>query len=217
MFRILTIGREFGSGGAVIARKVAEMLGWDLLDKTLVEQIAHYASVNPELARRYDERVDSWLHRVGRRGLWRGSFEGVAAVTDTDVFDAETMATLGKNLILEAYSKGNCVIIGRGGQCVLQDKQDAFHVFIYGRWADRVARVRQRMPEVADPKQLIQTTDQQRKEFIRLYFGCDWRNPHLYHMLISSELGDDEVAKIIVYAMGRSAEPRQDPKAAPAG
>lgn len=204
MFRVLTVAREFGSGGGRIARKVAEMLGWNLLDKTLVEGIARSAQVDPELARRYDERVDSWLHRVSRRGLWHGAFEGVAAVTDAEFFDAETMAALGKNLITTAHTKGNCVIIGRGAQCVLQEKPDVFHVFIYAPWPDRLARVRERVPAASDVEQLIRLTDQERGEYIRRYFGCDWKNPHLYHMLISSELGEDEVAGVIIRAMQRS-------------
>src|ERR1035437_5049302 len=59
MFRVLTVAREYGSGGGLIARRVAEKLGWNLLDKALVEAIARSAQVDPDLARRYDERVDS--------------------------------------------------------------------------------------------------------------------------------------------------------------
>jgi cytidylate kinase len=198
---VLTVAREFGSGGGRIARKIADMLGWNLLDKALVEAIARSARVDPELARRYDERVDSWLHRVSRRGLWHGAFEGVAAVTDAEFFDAETMAARGRNLITAAHTEGNCVIIGRGAQCVLQDKPDVFHVFIYAPWSDRIARVRERLPSASGVEQLIRLTDQERAEFIRLYFGCDWKNPHLYHMLINSELGEDEVTGMIIRTM----------------
>jgi cytidylate kinase len=201
VFRALTVAREFGSGGGTIARKIADMLGWSLLDKALVEAIARSAQVDPELARRFDERVDSWLHRVSRRGLWHGAFEGVAAVADAEFFDAETMAALGRNLLEAADAKGNCVIIGRGAQCVLQDKPDVFHVFIYAPWSDRLARIRKRLPAASEVEQLCRLTDEQRGEHIRLYFGCDWKDPHLYHLLISSELREDEVAGIIIRAM----------------
>lgn len=205
MFRVLTVAREFGSGGGSIARRIAEILGWDLLDKALVEAVARTAQVDPELARRYDERVDSWLHRVSRRGLWHGAFESVPAVTDTEFFDAETMMALGRNLIHAGHAQGNCVIIGRGAQCVLQDQPDVFHVFVYAPWSERVARVRERLRPGADPEQVIRHTDHERAEYIRLYFGCDWKQPHLYHMLISSELGEDKVADVIIRAMRRDA------------
>jgi hypothetical protein len=208
MFRVLTVAREYGSGGGLIARSVAEKLGWNLLDKALVEAIAGSAQVDPNLARRYDERCDSWMHRVSRKGLWHGAFEGVAAPADAKVFDAETMALLGKSLILEAHSRGNCVIVGRGAQCVLQDREDVLHVFVHAPRSERIERVRRRVPSAGNIEQLMRSTDQQRADFIRLYFGCDWKNLHLYHMLISSELGEDTVAGMIVEAIGRGGKAR---------
>jgi len=201
MFRVLTVAREYGSGGGRIARRVAEKLGWNLLDKALVDAIATSAQVDSDLARRYDERVDSWLHRVSRRSLWRGAFEGVATVTEAEFFDAETTSALARNLIVEAHSRGNCVIVGRGAQCILQNRKDVLHVFIYAPWAERIARVRTRVGPSADLEQSIHRTDRQRADFIRLYFGCDWNNPHLYHMLISSEIGEETVAGIIIEAL----------------
>jgi cytidylate kinase len=207
MFRVLTVAREYGSGGGLIARRAAEKLGWNLLDKALVEAIARSAQVDPDLARRYDERVDSWLHRVSRRGLWHGAFEAVAAVADTAVFDAETMASLGRSLILEAHSQGDCVIVGRGAQCVLQNREDVLHVFVHAPRAERIARLRRRAPSASNIEELMRSTDEQRAEFIRLYFGCHWKNLHLYHMLISSELGEETVAEIIIEAIERGGGP----------
>jgi cytidylate kinase len=208
MFRVLTVAREYCSGGGSIARRVADRLGWNLLDRALVDAIARSAQVDADLARRYDERVDSWLHRVSRRGLWRGAFEGVAVSAETEVFDAETMAALGKSLIMEAHSRGNCVIVGRGAQCILQDREDVLHVFVHAPRAERIARARRRAPSAPDIEQLMRSTDQQRADFIRHYFGCDWKNIHLYHLLISSELGEETVAGVIVEAMERGGEPR---------
>jgi cytidylate kinase len=146
------------------------------------------------------------MHRVSRRGLWRGAFEGVATVTDTAFFDAETMAALARNLIVEAHSRGNCVIVGRGAQCILQDRKDVLHVFVHAPWSERVARVRTRVPSAENVEQSIHATDRQRADFIRLFFGCNWNNPHLYHMLISSELGEETVAEIIIEAIQRGGE-----------
>jgi cytidylate kinase len=201
MFRVLTVAREYGSGGAQIAKKISERLGWRLLDRVLIEAIAGAARVDPELARQYDERIDSWVHRVSRRGLWHGAFEAVPALSGTDVFDCETMTALARHMIEEAYAGGKCVIVGRGGQCVLQDRQDAFRVFVYAPWADRVARVRQRVPEGTDIESLILSTDRQRADHIRMHFGCNWTDPHLYHMLISSELGEEATASRIIDAL----------------
>jgi cytidylate kinase len=201
MFRVLTVAREYGSGGGRIARAVAAKLGWDLLDNALIERVARAAKVDPELAQQYDERVDSWLHRVSRRGLWHGAFEGgVAALGETDFFDAETMMKLTIRMIEDAYAGGNCVIVGRGAQCVLQDRNDVFHVFIYAPWDHREARIRERAPG-GNTRDLIHKTDRDRSDYVRLNFGCNWADPHLYDMLISSGSGEDVAIGAIICAM----------------
>jgi len=203
MFRVLTVGREYGSGGASIARKVSESLRWELLDKALILEIARATHVGPDLVGQFDERVDSWLHRISRKGLRYGAFEGAAAVPGETFFDAETVAEVARRTIEAAYEKGNCVIVGRGAQCILQSRPDAFHVFIYAPWRERMARVRRRLPRASDIEELMRSTDRQRAEFIRLHYGCNWSDPHLYHLLINSELGEDKAASIVVEALAR--------------
>lgn len=205
MFRVLTIAREYGSGGAVVGRRISEQLGWKLLDKAFIENIARAAKVDPQLAQRLDERTDSWLERIGRQGLWRGALEGVVVVSQPDFFDAETMAALAQNMIEESYQRGNCVIVGRGAQCVLQGRKDVFHVFIYAPWAERVARIQQRLPDKTDIEGLIRTTDRQRADYIRTYFGCNWMDPHLYNLMICSGLGEALVESTIIKALASRA------------
>jgi cytidylate kinase len=201
MFRVLTIAREYGSGGALVGRHISEQLGWKLLDRAFIENIARAAKVDPQLAQRLDERTDSWLERIGRQGLWRGVLEGVVVVSQPDFFDAETMAALAQNMIEEASQRGNCVIVGRGAQCVLRGRKDVFHVFIYAPWAERVARIRQRLPGTTDIEGLIRSTDGQRAGFIRTYFGCKWMDPHLYHLMICSTLSESLVESTIIAAL----------------
>jgi cytidylate kinase len=201
MFRVVTVGREFGSGGAAIARRVADRLGWRLLDDALVRDIAARARVHPELARTYDEAVDSWLHRISRASLWQGAFEAVASSGESDFLDAETMARLAATLIEQAHEQGECVIVGRGGQCVLQSRQDVFHVYVYAPWGEKVARVRARDPKLQDPEGHIRSVDRMRAEYVRRNYGCTWADPHLYHLLISSLLGEEAVASLIAAAV----------------
>src|SRR5437016_4393092 len=98
MYRILTVAREYGSGGGPIAEKIAARLGWDLLDNALINKIAKHAQVDPALCARYDEMLDSWVHRLAKRAFGRGSFESVAGV---DIFDGDSMAALSRKLIEE--------------------------------------------------------------------------------------------------------------------
>ncbi len=207
-YRALTVAREFGSGGAEMARRLAARLGWKLLDNALVLQIAQRARVDPAQARQYDERVDSWLYRVARGGLWSGAFEAVAEPAQAAVFDGETMAALATQLVREAHEQGECVIVGRGGQCALRAKEDVFHLFVYAPRAARMERLRTRAGAPEDLESWMQETDRMRAEYVRRNFGCDWANPHLYHLMLDSTLGEEAAVEAVLAAMRAAGEGR---------
>lgn len=202
MFRVVTIAREFGSGGASIASALATRLGWRLVDNACVLEVARAARVDPLLARNYDERMDSWLHRVSKRTFWHGGLERVPAVSDMDYFDADTMAALTAELIREAAGESNCVIVGRGAQCILQERKDVFHVFVYGDMHQKISRVHNRVKNCRDAEALIRTMDKARSDYVRARFGCNWTDPHLYHLMISSTPGEDWAISTILHASG---------------
>ncbi len=204
MFRVLTIAREYGSGGGAIAEKIAKQLGWELLDRKLIEAIARTADVDTEMARRYDERVDSWFHRINRGGLENVAIEAGAPPEDAMFFDAERMAAFATKVIADAAGRGKCVIVGRGGQCVLQNHPETLHVFVYAPWSNRVVRAAKRVASQRDIEDVIRLTDQARARHIRRYFGRDWKDPQLYHLMIGSQLGDEEVARTIIQVIERS-------------
>ena len=92
MIRVITIAREYGSGGARIGACVAEQLGWRLLDRALIGEIAKAAQVESAIAQKYDERVGSWVDQL-MQALYKGALvEGVSSPTGADFFDDETMA-----------------------------------------------------------------------------------------------------------------------------
>jgi cytidylate kinase len=197
MIRVVTIGGEYGSNRAEIGRHLAGVLGWRLLDNELIEQIAARAHVDPNLARQYDECSDPWFHRV-QKALWRGGYEGVAT-TSEDVFDADRMAEMARIIIAEAARQGNCIVVGRGGQCVLQQRPDAFHVFVYAPYAERVERLRRR--GIQHPEREIAAVERRREAYIRRYYGQDWTNRHLYHLMICSSVGEAACVATILTAM----------------
>jgi hypothetical protein len=193
-YRALTVAREYESGGDRIAALVAKRLGWKLLDGALIDEIASLAHVDPQLARKFDERVDSWMHRVSRRALWHGAFDAVAVLPDTAVFDAETMALLARAAIEHAWETGHCVIVGRGSQCVLQSRPDVFHVFLSAP-ADRVASLHRHADHPADAE---------RARYVQMNYGQEWRDPHLYDLMIGSKLGGELVVSTILAGMGHT-------------
>jgi len=201
MFRSVTLSSEFGSGGSTIASYVAETLGWKLLDGALVPEIAHAAQVATETIVQYDEQVDSWWHRFNRGGIRSAAICAGIAPGDAQFFDAERMAAIARQIIQDAAEDGDCVIVGRGSQCVLQDRKDVLHVFIYAPWAQRVERVRGSAPFRPHIEELISATDRERAAYVHTYHGCDWKDAHLYHMMLSSTLGKEQAGWMIIDAV----------------
>lgn len=204
-YRVVTIARECGSGGGAIGRSLGERLGWSVLDRSLISEVARLAQVDPKLAERYDESIDSWLYRLSKKALWRGGFEKVATPAEESCFDAESMAEIVARLIREAAEAGRCVIVGRGGQCLLQSRDDVFHVYVYAPIEERIERLRERLgPESdIDLEQYIDATDRRRAECIRWLFDQDWTNRHLYHLMVSSSIGEQRVVDAVLNAMER--------------
>lgn len=205
MIRTVTIGGEYGSGRAEIARQLAGKLGWRLLDNALIQQIASTAHVDPAVAMQFDECIDSFLHRM-HKALWRGGYEGVASATEDDVFDADKMVELSRCIIESAAKEGNCVIVGRGGQCVLQERGDVFHVFVYAPRAERIERVRREGKPGDDPEAQIEFVDHRRSAYIRRYFGQEWTNRHLYDLMLCASMGEAAAVAAILAAIGRGPE-----------
>jgi CMP/dCMP kinase len=200
-YRILTVNREFGSGGGHIAQTIAGWLGWKLLDRDIIDAIAYEAHVDSEVVRRYDEHVESWLRRLNQQAMRSAALAAGLEFGNGAVFDAEETVKISQKVIEEAHTEGNCVIVGRGSQCVLQTRPDVFHVFVYASCQERIARLRGRLESGANIEQRMRTVDGEREKYVQEYFGKNWKCPHLYDLMISSKADEDSTARTILYAM----------------
>lgn len=202
-FRVVTVAREYGSGGAAIAARLAGRLGYQLLDRALVERIAGMARVDPDLVGKLDEHVDPWARRIGR-ALWYGGFEAVAVVDENDVVDSDRVAALSAQIVEEAAAVGGCVIVGRGGQCLLRGRPDAFHVFVYAPRETRLRRLRARLGPAADLERALEEVDRERAAYTRRYFNEDRLDPHLYDLMVNAVVGEEAAVATILAALGAS-------------
>jgi cytidylate kinase len=207
MIRVVTVGREYGSGGGAVARIVGQRLGWRVVDNAMVAGIARSANANPDAVLRHDESVDPWFHSI-TKALWRGGYMGSVARSESEACDADSVARLWHRVIEEAAGIGECVTVGRGGVCLLQKNPEAFHVHIYAPMHDRIKRLKEREPEGTDPEEAARDSDRQRAAYVRHYFGQDWKNPHLYHMMLCSSIGLERAADAILCAAGLAAGTR---------
>jgi cytidylate kinase len=196
--RIITVEREYGSGGAAIASALAERLNWKLWDQELTSEIARLAKVDPKVAQRCDEHVDTLLYRLFKVYA-RGSYERALPVAhDTGAFDADRMITALREVVEDVASRGASVIVGRGSTYFLRNRSDAYHVFIYAPVEEKIRRLRGIGTSEKDARRLIEEIDRDRAAFIRHYFQAEWPHRPLYNMMLNSKFGDEYVVETIL-------------------
>jgi CMP/dCMP kinase len=205
--RVITVGREHGSGGKEIAGRVAQSLGWTLVDKQVVEEVARLARISPEEAEAFDERVNPWIIRLVR-GLWSGAPEGWSGAAADAIPDADRIARLTRRVILDAAAQGSCVILGRGAQCALHEAPGVFRVFVYAPESARLARLKARLPSDADAAAELERTDRERAAYVRHYYGCEWANRDCFDVLVNSRVGVRRSVRTILGAAGLAEPPR---------
>src|SRR3954465_10733607 len=137
MIRVITIEREYGCGGGAIAQKVAEHLNWAIWDQLLTSEIARLANCERSEIQAREERVDPLYYRL-LKSVLRGSFEGSLNLHRLNYLDAESVMRLTKKITLQAAQTGNCVIVGRGSQHHLRDRNDTLRLFLF---APREAKI----------------------------------------------------------------------------
>src|SRR5271168_4284806 len=170
MIKVLTIEREYGSGAAEIAKKLAERLGWKLCDQRLTNEIARYLECERRHIEKQEERNDPLHYRLFKAFL-RCSFEGSQQAPRMKMADAEGIRRITEQLVRAAAKEGNCLIVGRGSAYYLRDCPDAFHVFIYAPFEEKVRRLQEAGKSEEEAVQLAATVDQDRAAFIKQHFG----------------------------------------------
>lgn len=197
MIKVLTIEREYGSGAADIARKVSERLGWTLWDQLLTTEIARHLECDSLHVERHEECRDPLHYRLFKAFL-RGSFEGSLNAPKMKIADADGIRAVTEQLVRAAAQEGNCVIVGRGSAYYLHDRPDAFHVFVYAPFDEKVSRLQQTGKSQREALELAETVDLDRAAFIKQHFGVEWPARHYFHVMVNSAMGDESVVQVIL-------------------
>jgi cytidylate kinase len=197
MINIVTIEREYGSGGGEIAQLLAKQLGWKLWDQLLTEEIARLAECPKAVVERREERTDPLYYRLFKSFL-RGSYEGSINAHKLKLVDSETILKITERVVQHAAKNGNSVIVGRGSQQFLRNREDAFRVFLYAPREDKVRRLLARGKSEEEAQQLVDTVDRERADFIQKYFHVEWPNRAIYHTMINTAMGDQAVVHMIL-------------------
>ena len=199
---LITVTRQYASGGSDIARLVAKALGWTLIDNEFVDQVARLAGLPPEEVAQREERSPGLLERLAR----------TLAVASPDMFistagspppleaDEATIVKMTERVIAEASAGGRVVLVGRGAQAVLAQRSNALHVYVIASTAWRRTLAVERLgvdPRAVD--KVLDETDEQRDQYVKTHYGRDRQDLASYDLILNAErLGFEGAAHLIV-------------------
>ena len=191
--KIITISREFGSGGRFIGEEVAKKLGIKYYDKDIIGQIAEQSGFSPEYIQENAELSP-------KQGLFAYAFAG-RDITGKSVEDMVYEAQ--RKVIMEIAEKESCVIIGRNADFILKDRDDVLNVFIHGAESEKVKRICKLYHVTeTDAIKMMTDIDKRRMTNYRFYTDQKWGMAGNYTLsLNSSQLGYDRCEQIVIECM----------------
>lgn len=200
--KIITISREFGSGGRTVGHLIAEKLGIPFYDKELVDQIALESGFAPKFVEENGE------HSPGS-SLFSYAFapQGVPGVMN-GLSTADFLWNIQCSVILQLAEKGPCVIVGRNADYILKDREDALHVYVYADKefrADRIVRLYGESEKA--PEARLNEKDKRRRVNYQHYTGRTWGQSQNYNVCLDSGvLGVEQCADIVCGIVEKSKE-----------
>lgn len=194
---IITIGRQYGSGGREIGEKLANRLGISYYDTMILEKTASNGSLSNEIIQKYDEQItDKWLHPTFTMG---GGY-----ANDTENLPVSMRAVLQQfEVISEIGKNGSAVIIGRCADYVLREQKNVLSVFIRADMEYRIPRVAARNGiSYSEAEKRIRNTDKHRASYYNFYTDKEWGVSDSYHLCVDSgQFGVDGTVDLLVAAV----------------
>ncbi len=193
---VITLGRQFGSGGRAIGRLVAEKLGIPFYDKELIKHIAQESGLSHEILDDYDEKpTNSFLYSLSLGAYTYGNtITGIPQMPLSD-----KIFIIQSDVIKNLAAQGPCVIVGRCAESVLKDAESCLSVFIHADFDARVQRVSEYEGiSNNDAAERIRKTDKKRASYHNYYSELKWGAATSYDLCIDSKIGIENAAKLII-------------------
>src|SRR5947209_6053561 len=208
--RAITISRQYGSGGGEIAARLAQKLGWQLIDHEIVAQVAHELGITAEEAEARDERVEGFIARVLSTFQHAAPAALVPAVVPpvSPDFEEHAYREALHRVVETAANTGHAVIVGRAGQVLLAARRDVLHVRIVAPLKQRITYValREGMDE-ATAQLRIQLKDRDRVRYLQMQYHRSVDDPLLYDLVLNTGVLDlDSAVDLICIALERKAQ-----------
>lgn len=199
---LITISRQYGAGGSEVARRVAEALGWHVVDNELIERVAARAGLPPAEVAEREERVPTFVERLARTlaAATPELFPTPEAGGNLSPFEEADLVRITEVVVAEIAEGGKVVLVGRSAPAVLARRTDAIHVRLVASrdYRSRVAAERLGIP-LAKAAEILEDTDRMRARYNRVYYQRDWHDPVHYHMVLNTEaLGTEGTVEVVV-------------------
>ncbi len=199
---LITVTRQYASGGSDVARLVAKALGWTLIDNEFVDQVARLAGLPPEEVAQLEERAPGLLERLARTLSVASPemFITTAGAPPPVEADEATIVKMTERVIAEAAAEGRVVLVGRGAQAVLAQRDNALHVYVIASklWRRKLAVERLSVDPVTVDK-VVDETDKQRDQYVKTHYGRDRQDLTVYDLVLNAErLGFEGAAALVV-------------------
>ena len=208
---VITISRQYGSGGDEVAAQVCDMLGYRFFDKRIMAGMASEFGLSAQQVVDFSEdmyEVRGFLDRlrgprvVAQTRVWTQDASG-RRVQEIEELDEEQAITMVQGIVQAVYKDDNIVILGRGGQAILKDMPGALHVRIEAPQDARVQRIQDQedVSQQAAEKTVVER-DRATADYLKRFYDVEWSNPAHYHLVINTgKLGVDAAAHLIVNAL----------------
>ena len=195
MNTIITIGRQFGSGGFLVGERLAKRLGFGFFDKELLNLASKESGLSAEFFEQADEK-----RRFGFFGqLFRLGKSAIHGDMDNSYLTNDTLFQIQSDVIRDLAEKQSCVFVGRCADYILRENPNCLHIFITANLDDRIVRVAERQHLPLDAaKNLLEKADKNRAAYYNFYTDKTWGAAESYHLCINtSALGIDETVELI--------------------
>ena len=206
MKKIITISREYGSGGRLIGKLVAENLGYSFYDREIIDMAAQESGLSPDFIKKTEQNLSSgFLYNLLLGTSYSGSNGTPSSLNGPQMLPlADQVFNAERKVILDLAKKGSCVIVGRCADYILNtsdeiDSKELLNVFIYGDLEEKLKRIEElyKEPEQAAKKN-IQQIDKRRANHYNTFTEATWGDRKNYDLMInSSTAGIEETARII--------------------